>query len=140
MTIITTNNNKKQIFNHINTCYVVAQYVIKTKNFETGNKLDNNSDNSSSQLKQRYTQHSDDENLSDIDGVFYDTELGAAGDGKSLQKIDGVWQALSPTPGEFTFPIAENEFLELISSLFTTCLSILRNFFVIILLFYSYNI
>jgi len=49
-----------------------------------------------------------DENLSDIDGVFYDTELGAAGDGNSLQKIDGVWQALFPTPGEFTFPTTES--------------------------------
>jgi len=49
-----------------------------------------------------------DENLTDIDGVFYDTELGATGDGNSLQKIDGVWGAYASTPGEFTFPIAES--------------------------------
>lgn len=34
-----------------------------------------------------------------IDEVFYDVEIGASGDGNTLQKIDGVWVAQSQTPG-----------------------------------------
>ncbi len=38
--------------------------------------------------------------LNDIDSVFYDVELGANGDGNSLQKINNLWEAELPTPGE----------------------------------------
>jgi len=37
--------------------------------------------------------------LVDIDSIFYNPELGADGDGNSLQKVGGVWMAGSPTPG-----------------------------------------
>jgi len=40
-----------------------------------------------------------DENSNDIDSVTYSSEWGAGGDGESLQLIDGVWGAGSPTPG-----------------------------------------
>lgn len=36
---------------------------------------------------------------SPIDSVSYSDSMGAAGDGNSLQKINGVWTATSPTPG-----------------------------------------
>lgn len=35
----------------------------------------------------------------DIDSVLYNPALGAAGDGNSLQKINGAWTAAAPTPG-----------------------------------------
>ncbi len=38
----------------------------------------------------------DDKNIV-IDSMSYDSSMGAAGDGNSLQKIDGVWKATSPT-------------------------------------------
>ncbi len=34
-----------------------------------------------------------------IDKYFYNTNSGGAGDGKSLQKINGAWQSATPTPG-----------------------------------------
>ncbi|MFC1757079.1 lamin tail domain-containing protein [Patescibacteria group bacterium] len=37
--------------------------------------------------------------LSDMDSVFYDVEVGGSGDGNSLQKINGLWEARLPTPG-----------------------------------------
>ncbi len=37
--------------------------------------------------------------LFDTDSIFYDTTIGAKGDGNSLQKIDGVWVYAIPTPG-----------------------------------------
>jgi hypothetical protein len=40
-----------------------------------------------------------DADLNDIDSLTYDTELGAGGDGDSLQLISGSWSADSPTPG-----------------------------------------
>ena len=40
-----------------------------------------------------------DAELNDIDSVFYDTELGASGDGNSLQKINNLFEAKLPTPG-----------------------------------------
>lgn len=40
-----------------------------------------------------------DAELNDIDNVFYNPELGAKGDGNSLQKIDGNWVSAFPTPG-----------------------------------------
>ena len=40
-----------------------------------------------------------DSELNDIDSVFYDTELGAGGDGNSLQKINNLFEAKLPTPG-----------------------------------------
>ncbi|MCR4343046.1 MAG: lamin tail domain-containing protein [Patescibacteria group bacterium] len=40
-----------------------------------------------------------DEALSDIDQVSYSKELGASGDGNSLQFINGNWEAKSPTTG-----------------------------------------
>ena len=36
---------------------------------------------------------------SSIDSVTYDPTIGAQGDGKTLQKINGVWQSASSTPG-----------------------------------------
>lgn len=35
----------------------------------------------------------------DIDSILYNPALGAAGDGNSLQKINGIWTATAPTPG-----------------------------------------
>lgn len=35
----------------------------------------------------------------DVDSVLYNPALGGAGDGNSLQKINGVWTAAAPTPG-----------------------------------------
>lgn len=35
----------------------------------------------------------------DVDSILYNPALGAAGDGNSLQKINGVWTAAAPTPG-----------------------------------------
>lgn len=40
-----------------------------------------------------------DEALNDVDMLTYATDIGAAGNGDSLQKIDGVWKASVPTPG-----------------------------------------
>lgn len=40
-----------------------------------------------------------DANLADVDTVTYSSDQGAAGDGNSLQKLDGVWQGAQPTPG-----------------------------------------
>ena len=40
-----------------------------------------------------------DSELNDIDSVSYLSEWGGAGDGNSLQKIDGSWRASAPTPG-----------------------------------------
>lgn len=40
-----------------------------------------------------------DENKTHIDSYVYDVNLGANGDGKSLQKISGSWLAASPSPG-----------------------------------------
>jgi hypothetical protein len=37
--------------------------------------------------------------LNVIDSVTYSSDSGAAGDGNSLQKINGVWTAAMPTPG-----------------------------------------
>lgn len=37
--------------------------------------------------------------LVDIDSVSYTSELGANGDGKTLQRADGQWVANNPTPG-----------------------------------------
>lgn len=37
--------------------------------------------------------------LADVDSVSYTSEQGAAGDGNSLQKINGVWTVAVPTPG-----------------------------------------
>ncbi|HEY4502947.1 MAG TPA: lamin tail domain-containing protein [Candidatus Paceibacterota bacterium] len=34
-----------------------------------------------------------------VDEYIYKSSLGAAGDGNSLQKINGVWMATAPTPG-----------------------------------------
>ena len=39
-----------------------------------------------------------------IDEVTYASTMGAAGDGNSLQKISGSWQAKSPTPGSAAAP------------------------------------
>jgi len=39
------------------------------------------------------------EELVDISTVSYSSDWGAAGDGNSLQKINGVWKPASPTPG-----------------------------------------
>lgn len=38
----------------------------------------------------------------DTDSILYNPALGAAGDGNSLQKINGVWAAAAPTPGVST--------------------------------------
>jgi len=40
-----------------------------------------------------------DENLNIIDQSIYNSAMGARGDGKSLQKISGVWIGAMPTPG-----------------------------------------
>ncbi len=40
-----------------------------------------------------------DGNLNEIDDVFYSSDWGAAGDGNSLQKINGNWKTASSTPG-----------------------------------------
>jgi hypothetical protein len=40
-----------------------------------------------------------DESLADQDTVTYDTSLGAAGDGNTLQKVGSSWQALAASPG-----------------------------------------
>jgi hypothetical protein len=40
-----------------------------------------------------------DANLADIDVVTYSSDQGGAGDGNSLQKINGAWQGARPTPG-----------------------------------------
>ena len=40
-----------------------------------------------------------DNNMTLIDNVSYSDDLGADGDGKSLQLIDGIWHACMPTPG-----------------------------------------
>lgn len=40
-----------------------------------------------------------DKDLKIIDQYTYKSNLGGAGDGKSLQKINGVWQGATPTPG-----------------------------------------
>lgn len=37
--------------------------------------------------------------LADIDTASYMSEQGGAGDGNSLQKVGGAWQAATPTPG-----------------------------------------
>ncbi len=39
------------------------------------------------------------DSLVDVDSTVYTPSLGAAGDGNSLQKVGGAWQALAPTPG-----------------------------------------
>ena len=39
-----------------------------------------------------------------IDSVLYSSEQGAKNDGNSLQKIDGVWNATTPTPGTGSSP------------------------------------
>jgi hypothetical protein len=46
-----------------------------------------------------------DNNGTVIDTVAYDSSLGAKDDGTSLQKIDGVWQASTPTPGTGVSPV-----------------------------------
>ncbi len=38
-------------------------------------------------------------NLSDVDSVTYSSEMGASGDGNSLQKINNVWVSALPTVG-----------------------------------------
>ncbi len=48
------------------------------------------------------------ENLEDIDIVVYDTEIGADGDGNSLQKVSGLWLAGSPTPGKANIDSGQN--------------------------------
>ncbi|PIS13682.1 MAG: hypothetical protein COT67_00480, partial [Candidatus Tagabacteria bacterium CG09_land_8_20_14_0_10_41_14] len=40
-----------------------------------------------------------DTDLNDADSVSYLSDWGAAGDGNSLQKINGEWMAANPTPG-----------------------------------------
>lgn len=40
-----------------------------------------------------------DKNLAILDSVTYSSEIGAVGDGKSLQKINNDWSAKMPTPG-----------------------------------------
>lgn len=40
-----------------------------------------------------------DKNLNVVDQYAYRSAFGAAGDGKSLQKINGVWVGAKPTPG-----------------------------------------
>lgn len=40
-----------------------------------------------------------DKNLNIIDQYTYKSSLGGAGDGNSLQKINGVWLSATPTPG-----------------------------------------
>lgn len=40
-----------------------------------------------------------DSDLNDIDSITYDTEIGAGGDGNSLQLISGTWSASAPTLG-----------------------------------------
>ncbi len=35
-----------------------------------------------------------------VDSIIYDPTIGAQGDGKTLQKINGVWQGASSTPGQ----------------------------------------
>lgn len=41
-----------------------------------------------------------DSTLNALHQVTYDQDVGAAGDGNSLQKIDGIWHVAVPTPGE----------------------------------------
>jgi len=52
-----------------------------------------------------------DSDLNDVDSLTYDTELGAGGDGNSLQLVSGTWSALVPTPGlaSVTVEIVEEE-------------------------------
>lgn len=45
----------------------------------------------------------------DIDTLTYDPTLGAAGDGKSLQKVGSSWQASTPTPGASNGSAPESE-------------------------------
>lgn len=40
-----------------------------------------------------------DSDMVDVDSVTYNAEVGGKGDGNSLQKINGVWTAATPTPG-----------------------------------------
>lgn len=49
-----------------------------------------------------------DETLTTVDEVTYSGDNGAAGDGKSLQKINGSWTASAPTPGLVNQQTAEN--------------------------------
>ena len=47
--------------------------------------------------------------LIDIDTVSYLSDWGANGDGNSLQKINGVWLASAPTPGEANYLSSQPE-------------------------------
>lgn len=50
-----------------------------------------------------------DADLNDIDSLAYNTELGAGGDGNSLQLISGSWTAALPTPGSSNSASGEEE-------------------------------
>jgi hypothetical protein len=45
--------------------------------------------------------------LATVDSVLFSSSMGASGDGNSLQKINGVWKAGSPTPGMLNETVSE---------------------------------
>lgn len=50
-----------------------------------------------------------DADLNDIDSLTYDAELGAEGDGNSLQLVSSSWSALAPTPGLASIAVDSGE-------------------------------